>query len=149
MTVTVTEHEATEFSKAATAMYARGENATGHLLSAVAAKRSTTIEQYDRAAKAYREWLVFNEPKPTRSFAVAATRINASDRVWMVYPATPTSELADVLGEDSLVSIALQGKAGYSMEEIRQVVMFVGPDAEAAARAEAVRRLEAAQAVQS
>jgi hypothetical protein len=35
------------------------------------------------------------------------------------------------------------------MEEIRQVVMFVGPDAEAAARAEAVRRLEAAQAVQS
>lgn len=66
-TVTLTDHHVAEFARAAQAMYARGENALGHLLSAVSAKRTVPAEQYDRAAEAYRAWLVFDEPKAKKN----------------------------------------------------------------------------------
>ena len=61
--VTPTAHERAEFRRAATAMYARGANARGHLLSVVAALKVVPLAQYDRAASAYREWLVFDTPR--------------------------------------------------------------------------------------
>jgi hypothetical protein len=54
---------AAEWSRAAQAMYRRGRNDLGHILSVGAAIRVMSIGQYDRAAAAYREWLVFDEPK--------------------------------------------------------------------------------------
>ncbi len=63
LTVTLNDHEVNEFSRAAAAMYKRGQNDLGHLLSATAAVRTVPADQYDRAAAAYRAWLVFDEPK--------------------------------------------------------------------------------------
>lgn len=57
----LTDHERLELARAAKAMYAAGSNAAGHLLSAVAAKASVPITQYDRAMEVYRAWLVFGE----------------------------------------------------------------------------------------
>ena len=59
----LTDHEMTELSRCAKAMYARGCNAEGHLLSAVAAKKVAPLLQFDRAKEVYRAWLVFDEPK--------------------------------------------------------------------------------------
>jgi hypothetical protein len=63
----ITDHEAAEFARAAQAMYKRGQNHIGHLLSAVSAVREVPLHQYDRAAAAYRAWLVFDEPKGGQS----------------------------------------------------------------------------------
>jgi len=57
------DHERQEWSRCAKAMYSRGQNALGHLLSACAAKGIMPIEQFNRAASVYRAWLVFDEPK--------------------------------------------------------------------------------------
>jgi hypothetical protein len=65
--MTITDHEAAEFARAAQAMYKRGQNDLGHLLSATSAVRHVPIVQYDRAASAYRAWLVFDEPKGAQS----------------------------------------------------------------------------------
>lgn len=65
--ITLNAHEVKEFARAASAMYQRGRNDLGHLLSAVAAKRIVPIAQYDRAAEAYRAWLAFDEPKANPS----------------------------------------------------------------------------------
>lgn len=54
----LTAHEKKEFSRAAAAMYKAGRNPDGHLLSAVAAKSDVPAAQHDRAARAYREWLI-------------------------------------------------------------------------------------------
>lgn len=78
--VTLNAHEVAEFARAAKAMYARGESALGHLLSAAAAKRVMPIEQYDRAANAYRKWLVFDEPKG-RSANSRGLKLKVGDRV--------------------------------------------------------------------
>jgi hypothetical protein len=61
MTLTTTEQ--LEWARCAQAMYRRGCNAEGHLMSGCSAKVSMDIEQFDRAAKVYRGWLVFDEPK--------------------------------------------------------------------------------------
>lgn len=58
-----TEHERAEWSRAAHAMYARGRSDLGHVLSAAAAIKPLTLAQFDRAATAYRAWLVFDEPQ--------------------------------------------------------------------------------------
>ena len=73
-TMTTTAHQRSEWSRAAQALYARGCNAEGHLLSACATKEVLPIAQFDRAGEAYRAWLVFDEPKPKRSLlgAIAA-----------------------------------------------------------------------------
>jgi hypothetical protein len=63
MNMTLTDHDKAEYARCAQAMYARGQNANGHLLSAVAAKGVVPIQQFDRAASVYRAWLVFDEPK--------------------------------------------------------------------------------------
>ncbi len=62
-TTITTLHERAEFRRAAQAMYARGQNDHGHLLSAVGAKGWVPTAQYDLAAEVYRAWLVFDEPK--------------------------------------------------------------------------------------
>lgn len=59
--MTLTAHEKAEFSRCAQAMYQRGANAQGHLLSALAAKSEVPTQHYDLAAKVYRAWLTFNE----------------------------------------------------------------------------------------
>ena len=61
--MTLTLAEKTEWSRAAKALYARGANAEGHLLSACAAKGEVPIAQFDRASEVYRLWLCFDEPK--------------------------------------------------------------------------------------
>ena len=64
--VTMTRAEKLEFARAAQAMYFRGQNDLGHLLSGVASVRDGVQirpDVYDEAAKAYRAWLVFDEPK--------------------------------------------------------------------------------------
>lgn len=58
----LTNTERAEWPKAAKALYARGANAQGHLLSACVAKAEVPLEQYDRAAAAYRLWLCYDEP---------------------------------------------------------------------------------------
>lgn len=64
---TLTLHEFSEFTRAAIAMYARGCNPLGHLLSVVAAKRifrgPVEERQLDAARDIYRNWLMFDEPK--------------------------------------------------------------------------------------
>jgi len=71
-TITLTAHERREFARCAQALYRRG-SPLGHTLSAVAAKGSAPIAQYDRAAEAYRAWLVFDEPKPCAPFVDVGT----------------------------------------------------------------------------
>lgn len=56
----LTNHEIMEFARCAQAMYQRGCNAQGHTLSAIAANRVVSTEEYDRASRIYRNWLVFN-----------------------------------------------------------------------------------------
>ena len=58
-----TAHERAEWSRCAQAMYARGRNDIGHLLSAAAAISPLSLDQFYRAATAYRAWLVFDDPK--------------------------------------------------------------------------------------
>lgn len=53
-----TTHEQTELSRCAVALYAAGQNAGGHLCSAVAAKSEVPSEQFDRAMAVYRAWLI-------------------------------------------------------------------------------------------
>jgi len=60
----LTELEKKEWPRCAQAMYLRGEPGIGHMLSAVVAIGECPIAQYDKAADAYRAWLVFDEPKP-------------------------------------------------------------------------------------
>lgn len=76
--MTLTAHEAGEFSRAAKAMYSRGANELGHLLSAVAAKKTVPLSQYDRAAGAYRAWLVFDEPRKKNPARGLTTRVQAA-----------------------------------------------------------------------
>ena len=64
--MTLTTHARAEWSRAAKAMYARGANDLGHLLSVCAAKGAVPAYQYDRGAEVYRDWLVFDEPKASR-----------------------------------------------------------------------------------
>lgn len=66
-TMTLTATEVLEFSRAATAMYARGENDLGHLLSAVAAAGTVAIAQYDRASSAYRLTVARQAAAPTET----------------------------------------------------------------------------------
>lgn len=52
-----------EWARCAKAMYARGRNDLGHLLSAAATFESLPIQRYDHVSEVYRAWLVFDEPK--------------------------------------------------------------------------------------
>jgi len=61
--MTMTRAEQLEFSRAAQALYRRGANDLGHLLSGVAASAKVDSDRYDRAAAAYRAWLMFDEPR--------------------------------------------------------------------------------------
>ena len=65
-TMRLTHHEVMEWGRAAQAMYARGQNDLGRVLSATAAIGEHVdigLGEYDRAATIYRAWLVFDEPK--------------------------------------------------------------------------------------
>lgn len=57
----VTEYERAEWSRCAKAMYARGQNGLGHMLSAAASKSVLPTYQFDMAANTYRAWLVFDK----------------------------------------------------------------------------------------
>lgn len=61
--MTISAHHASEFARAAQAMYARGENALGHLLSATSACKTVPDTQFALAHSAYCAWLAFNDPK--------------------------------------------------------------------------------------
>jgi len=58
-----TEHERSEWSRAARSLYGRGANAKGHALSVAATKFSLRVADFDRVASIYRAWLVFDDPK--------------------------------------------------------------------------------------
>ena len=81
--MTITQHEAAEFSRAAIALYARGQNELGHLLSATAAVRTVPLAQYDRATRAYRAWLTFDEPKGNRRRSGNPKRRNPAGLRWL------------------------------------------------------------------
>lgn len=73
-------HERTQWAKCAQALYARGCNAEGHLMSAAASKPSLTVEQFDRAAHVYRVWLCFDEPKPASEWPALGALPPRSER---------------------------------------------------------------------
>lgn len=59
----VTAYEVAEWARCAQAMYARGRNDLGHMLSGRAARRYLTAAEFDEAATVYRDWLAFDQPK--------------------------------------------------------------------------------------
>ena len=64
ITITITNHEKSEWSRFAQAAYARGDNATGHRFSAAASlptNAEMTVAHFDSLQRDYRAWLVFNE----------------------------------------------------------------------------------------
>lgn len=75
-TMTLTANEISEYQRAAKALYARGATEQGTLLSVVAAKKTVPTEQFDRAGKAYRAWLVFDEPKGARALKATEAELD-------------------------------------------------------------------------
>ncbi len=63
LSMTVTAFRRDEWSRAAKAMYARGRNDLGHMLSVAAALPELDIRRYDEVNDVYRRWLVFDLPK--------------------------------------------------------------------------------------
>lgn len=65
-----TQHEKNEWSRMATAAYARGINRVGHRYSAAAALPHAgmlEIERFDMLQQGYRAWLVFNDFAPAQA----------------------------------------------------------------------------------
>lgn len=59
----LTDHEIREWARCGQAMYDRGRNDLGHIMTARAAVHMMSVALYDEAAAIYRAWLVFDEPK--------------------------------------------------------------------------------------
>ena len=62
-TITVLDWQRMEWARCAQAMYARGRNDLGHMLSAAATFHILPTQRYDAVSKVYRAWLCFDEPK--------------------------------------------------------------------------------------